>query len=178
MESAGPITWGTRLDSTGVRDAWRVITYEKGAWIFHMLRRRLGDEPFMKMLAEMRRRYQFRSISTEDFRALAKEFVPPRTSPDSIDSFFENWVYSTGVPSLKLKYSVKGVAPAVKISGTSCKPASTTIFPSRFPSRFSSPKERRRPSGCGPRTKQRTFTATVRQTPVHVVLPSSVLMKR
>ena len=73
-----------------------------------MLRRRLGDERFMKMLAELRRRYEFRSISTEDLRALAKEFVPPKTSPDSIDSFFENWVYSTGVPSVETEICGEG----------------------------------------------------------------------
>jgi hypothetical protein len=178
VESGGPIIWGTRLDSTGMPDAWRVITYEKGAWIFHMLRRRLGDERFMKMLAEMRKRYQFRSISTEDFRALAKEFVPPRTSPDSIDSFFENWVYSTGVPSLKLKYAVKGVAPAVKISGSVLQTGVDDDFSAEVPVEIQFAKGA--PQTIWVRTSNdgASFTATVRQPPVHVVLPASVLMKR
>src|SRR5579885_3180518 len=65
-ESSGPIIWGPRLESTGNNDAWRTITYEKGAWIFHMLRRRLGDERFMKMLAELRKRYELKSVSAEN----------------------------------------------------------------------------------------------------------------
>ena len=32
----------------------------------------MGDERFLQMLAELRRRYEFRSISTQDFRALVK----------------------------------------------------------------------------------------------------------
>ncbi len=51
VDSAGPITWGFRLESTGSSEAWRAITYDKGAWIFHMLRRRLGDAQFLKMLS-------------------------------------------------------------------------------------------------------------------------------
>jgi len=43
VESTGPITWGVRLLSSHSPGSWRTITYEKGAWIVHMLRRRLGD---------------------------------------------------------------------------------------------------------------------------------------
>jgi hypothetical protein len=178
VESAGPIIWGTRLDSTGTANAWRVITYEKGAWIFHMLRRRLGDERFMKMLAELRRRYQFRSISTEDFRALAKEFLPPKTPSDSIDVFFENWVYSTGVPQLKLKYALKGVAPAVKISGTVTQTGVDDDFSAEVPIEIQFAKGPPQTVWVRTSNDAATFTATVRQTPAHVILPASVLMKR
>ncbi len=178
VESAGPIIWGTRLDSTGVGDAWRVITYEKGAWIFHMLRRRLGDESFMKMLAELRRRYQGRSISTEDFRALAKEFLPPKTPADSIDSFFENWVYATGVPQLKLKYSVKGAAPALRISGTITQTGVDDDFSVDVPVEIQFAKGASQTIWVRTTNETATFTATVRQTPTHVVLPTSVLSKR
>jgi aminopeptidase N len=178
VESAGPIIWGTRLDSTGTANAWRVITYEKGAWIFHMLRRRLGDERFMKMLAELRRRYQFRSISTEDFRALAKEFLPPKTPSDSIDVFFENWVYSTGVPQLKLKYALRGVAPAVKISGTVTQTGVDDDFSAEVPIEIQFAKGAPQTIWVHTSNDAATFTATLRQTPAHVILPANVLMKR
>jgi aminopeptidase N len=113
IESAGPIVWGLRLESSGIPDAWRAITYEKGAWIMHMLRRRLGDDRFLKMLAELRRRYEFRAITTEEFRALAAQFLPPRSPSDAMDNFFDNWVYATGIPKLKLQSSIRGL----KVSG-------------------------------------------------------------
>ncbi len=178
VESAGPIIWGTRLDSTGMGDAWRTITYEKGAWIFHMLRRRLGDQQFMKMLAELRRRYQFRSISTEDFRALAKEFLPPKTPPDTIDSFFENWVYSTGVPSLKLKYALKGTAPTRKLTGTITQAGVDDDFSVEVPVEIQFAKGAPQTIWVRTSNETATFSVTVRQTPTRVVLPASVLSKR
>jgi hypothetical protein len=114
LESAGPIVFGLRLDASGNAEAWRTITYEKGAWIMHMLRRRMGHDLFLKMLAELLRRYQFRAITSEEFRALASEFLPPRTRADVMDTFFDNWVYATGIPTLKLQSNIKGL----KVSGT------------------------------------------------------------
>jgi hypothetical protein len=178
MESAGPIVWGTRLDSTGTSDAWRVITYEKGAWIFHMLRRRLGDERFMKMLAELRRRYQFRSISTEDLRALTKEFLPPKMAPDAIDSFFENWVYSTGIPQLKLKYTVRGAAPAVKISGTVTQSGVDDDFSVEIPVEVQFAKGPPQTIWIRSSNDAVPFTMTARQTPARVVIPASVLARK
>jgi hypothetical protein len=58
-ESAGPIVWGDRLNGQPVSRTWRAITYGKGTWIMHMLRRRMGDDAFFKLLAELRRRYPF-----------------------------------------------------------------------------------------------------------------------
>ena len=52
-ESMGPIIWGTRLVSSQAPDAWQAIVYEKGSWIMHMLRRRLGDDRFFAVLAEL-----------------------------------------------------------------------------------------------------------------------------
>ncbi len=118
LESAGPIIWGTRLSSSQAPAAWRAITYEKGSWIIHMLRGRLGDDAFLKMLSELTRRYRYQTVSTEQFRALAAEFVPPKSSDPKLENFFEQWVYGTGVPTLKMDYTTTGRPPAVKIRGT------------------------------------------------------------
>ena len=118
LESAGPIIWGLRLSSSQAPNAWRAITYEKGSWIIHMLRGRLGDERFLKMLSELALRYRYQSVSTEQFRALAAEFVPPKSTDPKLDGFFEQWVYGTGVPTLKMEYTTTGRPPAVKVRGT------------------------------------------------------------
>ncbi|MEQ1947193.1 MAG: M1 family aminopeptidase [Bryobacteraceae bacterium] len=117
-ESAGPIVWGDRLTTAENPDAWRAITYAKGSWILHMLRKRMGDERFIAMLAELRNRYEFKVLTTEGFRALAIEFRPKGLSADSMESFFDNWVYSTGVPALKVKSSIKPGAASFTVSGT------------------------------------------------------------
>ena len=83
-----------------------------------MLRGLTGDERFLAMLAELRRRYEWKTISTEQFQQLAAEFLPPHSPDPKLDTFFEQWVYGTGIPVLTLNYSVHGKAPAVKLTGT------------------------------------------------------------
>lgn len=109
LESAGPITWGYRLTSSLAPQAWQTVTYEKGTWIVHMLRRRMGDESFFSFLHEICKRYRLGSISTEQFRELAQQFMPSQAPDRSLKAFFENWVYGTGIPTVKLSYSLRGL---------------------------------------------------------------------
>jgi aminopeptidase N len=114
LESAGPITWGYRLQTSLAPGDWRTVTYEKGTWIVHMLRRRLGDEKFMSLLREVCTRYRFSAISTEQFRELAAQYAPAKLGDAGLRGFFENWVYGTGVPTVKLTWSMRGL----KLVGT------------------------------------------------------------
>ncbi len=102
VESFGPLTWGYRLNAAPAENTSRIMTYEKGTWIFHMLRQRLGDENFFKLLTALRTRHQFGAVSTEQLQELSKEFLPEGMRPRQIDLFFENWVYGTGIPKLEL----------------------------------------------------------------------------
>ncbi len=114
IESAGPITWGLRLSSSEFPDAWRVITYEKGSWIIHMLRVRLGDDRFRAFLADLCRQYRFQTLTTDQFRKLAAQYLPPDSPDPKLETFFDAWVYGTGIPILKLKYAVHGT----RVTGT------------------------------------------------------------
>lgn len=116
VESAGPISWGPRLDSSQAR-AWRTITYEKGSWIMHMLRRLMGDERFLAMLGELCRRHRFAAITTEQFRRLAAEFLPPEVPDPGLESFFETWVYGVGIPRLDFTYTLRGRPPQLRLTG-------------------------------------------------------------
>ena len=118
VESTGAIVMGSRLESSQQPGAWQAITYSKGPWILHMLRRRMGDERFFSMLNEILKRYDHAEISTDDFQRLAAQFMPPKSEDRQLDTFFDQWVYGTGVPGLKLSYTVKGKAPALRLTGT------------------------------------------------------------
>jgi Peptidase family M1 domain len=118
VESAGPIVLGTRLESSQEPRAWRTITYSKGSWIMQMLRGRLGDDRFLALLTEIARRYDHKDITTEDFRRLAAEFLPPKSDDPKLETFFGQWVYGTGIPSMKLTWTVKGLAPNLRLRGT------------------------------------------------------------
>jgi aminopeptidase N len=43
----------------------------------------------------------------------------PAGVPDrKLEAFFEQWVYATGIPTLKMSYSIKGKAPSLVLTGT------------------------------------------------------------
>lgn len=170
IEAAGPITWGYRLEASDSPNAWRVITYEKGAWLFHMIRKRLGDERFLKMLAELRRRHEFKVVTTEDFRALVKEFLPPKVSKNSVDLFFDNWIYSTGIPSLKLSYAVKGAAKQWKVSGTIDQSGVDNDFTAEVPVEIQFAKGPSQIVWVETSDESATFSATIQDLPVKVAL--------
>jgi hypothetical protein len=176
-ESAGPIIWGERLPGWPNSGAWRVISYGKGTWILHMLRRRLGDDAFFKLLAELRRRYEFKSVTTADFMALARELRPKGMAPEVIDTFFDNWVYSTGIPALKLRYTVQGVAPAVKLSGTVGQSGASDDFALDTPVEVQFAKGPSQTIWVRTAGDERNFTANLRQVPARVVIPDEVLKK-
>jgi len=172
LESAGPITWGPRLQSTGNESAWRAITYEKGAWILHMLRERMGAERFLKMLAEMRRRYEFRAISTQDFANLVKEFLPPRVDPSAVDAFFDNWVYATGIPALKLKSSVHGM----RVSGSIAQSGVDDDFSVDVPVEIQFARGAPQTLWVRSSNEGATFSAALKQVPVRIAF-GAVLAK-
>jgi len=118
VEAAGPIVLGTRLETSQEPRAWRAITYGKGSWIMQMLRGRIGDQKFLALLAEISKRYDRKDITTEEFRLLAAEYLPPKSDDPRLESFFEQWVYGTGIPTVKLSWSVRGSAPNVRLTGT------------------------------------------------------------
>jgi aminopeptidase N len=53
-------------------------------------------------------------VETDDLRKLCAEFLPKGSPDANLTEFFDQWVYSTGVPTLKMTYSVKGT----KLTGT------------------------------------------------------------
>lgn len=80
----------------------------------HMIRRRLGDQAFLNLLHEVCNRYRFNSISTEQFRVLAAQYSLPKSADANWKSFFDTWIYGTGIPAVKLSYSLHGL----KLTGT------------------------------------------------------------
>lgn len=171
LESAGPITWGYRLESAGSAEGWRAITYDKGAWIFHMLRRRLGDAQFLKMLAELPRRFESTPLSTAGLRELVKGYLPPKLSPSKVDAFFDNWVYSTGIPALKLRYTVKGVAPSVKLSGEVEQSGVDDDFSLEAPVEIQFAKGASQTIWVETSSTPASFSATLKQVPSKVSIP-------
>ena len=179
VESAGPIIWGGRLASSHQPNAWRLITYEKGSWIMHMLRRRLGDEEFLAMLGNLRNRYEFSTVTTEEFREMAAAALPPKSLDPNLENFFDEWVYSTGIPSLKMTHSVQGKAPQLRVTGTVVQSDAAEDFSVLVPIEIQFPKGKPLVRWVRTTNGSATFSVPVRQAPSKVILDpdNSVLRK-
>jgi hypothetical protein len=133
VESVAPITQGRRIEMEGKPGAWISIMYGKGTWIIRMLHARMGDENFWRMLAELRRRYQRKNITTDQFRTLCAEFMPPEASDRSLQDFFEQWVWGTGIPELILTTSIRGSVAPFRVVGTLAQKEVADDFSADFP---------------------------------------------
>jgi aminopeptidase N len=114
IERAGAVVLGSRLRSSQFPTARRVIIYEKGAWIFHMLRGIMGDGKFFEFLRSLRDDFEFKVLTNEDFRAHAARYVPTDWPDSTLVNFFDQWVYGTGIPKLSVSFLNKGKAPRIE----------------------------------------------------------------
>jgi Peptidase family M1 domain len=179
VDSAGPIVLGTRLESSLEPRAWRAITYGKGSWILHMLRRRMGDERFLSMMAEVMKRYGHSEITTEQFRMLAAEFLPPKSDDPQLETFFDQWVYGTGIPTLKLTYRLRGKAGAWKLIGTLTQSDVADDFEALAPVEMQLPQGQTITRWVRASNEPATFQVALTQAPVKVVLdPHSAVLRR
>ncbi|MCS7314096.1 MAG: M1 family aminopeptidase [Bryobacterales bacterium] len=179
IESIGPLVWGRRLRVSQAPGAWQTIIYDKGSWVMHMLRRRLGDERFLAMLGQLRRRYQHRPVTTEQFRRLAAEFLPAGWHDPQLENFFEQWVYSTGVASLKLEHSVQGRPPAVTVRGKVIQSGVSDDFSTEVPIEIHFAKGRPIRRWVRTGAEPETFVLKLRERPTRVVLdPDQAVLKR
>ncbi len=173
QESTGPIIWGGRLMSSEAPDAWHTIVYEKGSWIMHMLRRRMGDEHFFAMLSEVVKRHNRSTLSTEQFRQIASRHMPKDSVDASLEVFFQNYVYSTGIPTLQIQSSVRGKAPSWTVTGKVTQSGVDEEFMAWVPVEIQFKTGRPVVRWVRTESDPAVFSVTVTQQPVRVVLDPS-----
>jgi aminopeptidase N len=88
-----PIVHDQLSDMSKVTSA---LTYQKGAWVLHMLRELMGDANFKKGIQSYYRKYFNANATTADFR-----YEMEQASGLDLKSFFAQWLYQTGLPVIK-----------------------------------------------------------------------------
>ena len=73
------------------------VGYGKSMMVFHMLRRQMGDEDFVKALQDLYHKFKFKRAG---YANLEKTFS--QAAGKGLDRFFEQWVEKAGAPQLKL----------------------------------------------------------------------------
>jgi hypothetical protein len=100
LASLGPVTLGTRLGSSKSERAYQAIVYYKGAVVFRMLARMVGEEPFGKMLGELARAVGNRTLDTETFIGAIQKM-----SAADLSTFADQFIYGTGIPDVYFRYT-------------------------------------------------------------------------
>ncbi|MEO8821387.1 MAG: M1 family metallopeptidase [Ginsengibacter sp.] len=75
-------------------------SYQKGAWVLHMLRRKLGDSLFWKGIRSYYKTYYGKNAST-----LELEKVFENVSHQNLETFFKQWLFKAGQPMLNVQWS-------------------------------------------------------------------------
>ena len=130
LRDAGPVTLGQRLESSHFPGGYEAISYERGTWLFHMLRSMLrdstlrdseaasrsrkgranpganSDEPFFRALRKIREQYAGKSISTQELMQVFAEELPRPLwyeNRRNLDWFLQGWIEGTAIPQLQAR---------------------------------------------------------------------------
>jgi aminopeptidase N len=84
---------------TNYMDLLNANSYQKGGWILHMLRRRLGDSTFWKGIRTYYNRFGSKNAQTSDLQAAMEE-----ASGKDLKQFFHQWLFVAGHPMLDIQW--------------------------------------------------------------------------
>ena len=98
-------------NQTDLMDKLNSLTYEKGAWILHMLRGILGDTEFFDGIRRYYLRYEGKNVLSIDFQR-----VMETVSGISLDTFFKQWLYQPGWPRYVLSWKWNESKGEVEVS--------------------------------------------------------------
>jgi peptidase M1-like protein len=136
LRDAGPVTLGQRLISSHFPGGYEAISYERGTWLFHMLRSMLRDsgmashsrkasanpdEPFFRALRTARDRYAGKAMSTHDLMQVFEEELPRPlwyNNHHNLDWFMDGWINGTAIPEIATReVRITGKGGTVSVSG-------------------------------------------------------------
>ena len=114
------------VDTSGITNPMGLLnanSYQKGGWVLHMLRRKIGDVLFWKSIRAYYAKYNGSNASTEDLRMIFEQ-----QSGQDLKAFFDQWLYTPGQPKLTIewKYDQQKKQLSFKIDQLQNKPF---IFP-------------------------------------------------
>ena len=77
-------------------------SYNKGAYVLHMLRSYIGDDKFQSCLTNYLKTYRDKNAETDDLRHICET-----VSGISLYQFFDQWLYRKGHPELDIEFSLE-----------------------------------------------------------------------
>ena len=99
---AYPNAFQNPIVDTNVKNLNKLLntnSYQKGSWILHMLRKKIGDTAFFEGIKKYYQQYKYNNALTDDFRK-----VMETVSGTDLSLFFQQWFYTPGHPQLKTSW--------------------------------------------------------------------------
>ncbi len=93
-------------------------SYEKAAWVLHMLRHEVGDSCFQNILQNYYHQYAYGNALSEDFVAVAES-----VSGHALQAFFHQWLYRCGHPVIACRWKYKNGRVQLRIKQTQSREA-------------------------------------------------------
>ncbi len=88
------------VDTTlAIKEVLSPYTYQKAAWVLHMLRQKIGDAAFHELIRQYFQTYRDENALTGDFQQLAEEI-----SGMDLGYFFDRWLMQPGVPDIQWQW--------------------------------------------------------------------------
>jgi aminopeptidase N len=100
------------------------LVYQKGAWVLHMLRGRIGDQAFRSGIRNYYQQFRDGNASTGDFQR-----VMEAASGATLDRFFRQWLEQGGFPHVVGGWRYEPSAHAVAIDLTQVQPGAPYELP-------------------------------------------------
>ena len=138
-DDSAPIAEAGRL--TPFTPNYTSVVVNKGAMVFHMLREQIGDSAFSSLLHDYYKQFSGKAASLADFQKMAQEHVAQapakpanfalgnaapssskpaaseQTAPANVQSFFAQWINSTGIPEFNITYTVYRTKTGFRLDG-------------------------------------------------------------
>jgi aminopeptidase N len=111
---------------TAVTELERLLnanSYNKGAWVLHMLRGVIGDSGFWRGVRDYYRVYRDSAVTSADFQR-----VMERASDSPLDWFFAQWLRQPGYPQLDVAWNWDATSGRVVLDIGQAQPGAWGLF--------------------------------------------------
>lgn len=105
--------------------------YPKGAWVLHMIRRRLGDSLFWKAINTYCTRHMHTPVETVDLRKAIED-----VSGRAFERFFHDWTERPGHPKVTVRYKWLAEDKLARINVEQTQEADAFSFPLKLEFQF------------------------------------------
>ena len=141
-------------------------SYEKGSWVLHMLRQRVGDSLFRMAIRRYYKEFGGGVAGTDDLQKIFEE-----VSGEEFGEFFRQWLYLPGIPHLKTTWEYDQRGRKLRITVAQLQ---DRLF--SFPLEFGVPEIPGALFGAYVSARKQTFEFPLEKTPSRLVIDPGTKM--